>query len=235
MAAMAFDPDQLQIVLYPDPVLRRRARPIERIDTLVRRVAHRMLELMHAAPGVGLAAPQVGLPWRMFVASPTTQTEDDTVFINPRVVAASRAVADVDEGCLSLPDVTVNVRRPLAVRIEAIGLDGRPFTLEGRDLIARIWQHELDHLNGVLIIDRAPPGDRLANQRILREMEQAFRPASAATAPPPPSRESAASSAAGISPGTEAEPTPGQGSMTRGTGQQGTGHPTGGGGAGELR
>ncbi len=174
---MSLDPDALRILHYPAPVLRQRARRIERIDRNVHRVADRMLQLMQEAPGVGLAAPQVGLAWRLFVAGPTTQPEHATVFINPRLAAATRAVADADEGCLSLPEITVNVRRPVGVRIEAINLQGKPFALEGRDLIARIWQHELDHLDGVLIIDRAAQADRIANQRLLRDLEQNYKPA----------------------------------------------------------
>lgn len=161
----------LQIVTYPDPVLRQKAQPITRIDDQVRRVAKRMLELMHEAPGIGLAAPQVGLPWRMFVANATGEPEDDMVFINPVLQVVGRKTADYEEGCLSLPGIRAEIRRPVAIRIRAYDLEGNAFEATSDDLPARIWQHENDHLDGVLIIDRMTPFDRDANKRLLAELE----------------------------------------------------------------
>ncbi|MEX0776455.1 MAG: peptide deformylase [Phycisphaeraceae bacterium] len=169
---MAADVSQLTIVHYPAPVLRAKAKPIGRITEKVRSLAERMLQLMHEAPGVGLAAPQVGVSWRMFVANPTGDPADDQVFINPVLTEPSREMHDRDEGCLSLPDITAQIRRPKAITITATGLDGREFSLSSDELAARIWQHEIDHLDGVLIIDRMTPMDRLANARKLKELEK---------------------------------------------------------------
>lgn len=166
---------KLTIVHYPDPVLRRKAAPVKAVTDEVRRVAAKMLELMHAAPGVGLAAPQVGLSWRLFVANPDPQNGKDLVFINPVVSEPSKEQADHEEGCLSIPHVTGQIRRPTSVTIEATDLEGQRFTLRGDDLPARVWQHELDHLDGVLILDRMTPVDRLAAQRQLKELEAQYR------------------------------------------------------------
>lgn len=168
---MSVDPDKLAIVLYPAPVLREKAQPIEVVDETVRAVAKRMIELMHQAPGVGLAAPQVGLPWRMFVANPTGQEGDDRVYINPRLELGPD-LAPRDEGCLSLPNISVEVKRPTSATIHAIGLDGQPFEESSEDeLLAIIWQHEYDHLDGVLIIDKMGPMDRMANRKAIKELE----------------------------------------------------------------
>lgn len=170
---MPIRPEQLRIVHYPNPALRAKARPIKTVTDEVRAVARRMLELMHEAPGVGLAAPQVALAWRLFVANPTGQPEDDRVFINPVLVAPSKEMTEQEEGCLSLPDIRAMVARPKAITIEAHDLDNQPFNLTSDDLPARIWQHEADHLDGVLIIDRMAPLDKMANRRLLRELERA--------------------------------------------------------------
>ncbi|MFN3167123.1 MAG: peptide deformylase [Phycisphaeraceae bacterium] len=170
---MPVDPQSLAIVHYPDPVLREKARPIERVDDQVRAVAQRMIELMHSAPGVGLAAPQVGLGWRMFVANPTGEAGDDRVYINPVLTALAGGDAARDEGCLSLPGVTVEVTRPAQATIRATDLEGQTFEDSADDLLARIWQHEYDHLDGVLIIDKMSAMDRMANKRTLRELEEA--------------------------------------------------------------
>jgi peptide deformylase len=170
---MAVDPGQLAIVHYPHAVLRQKAEPVPSVDDEVRAVAERMIELMHQAPGVGLAAPQVGLPWRMFVANPTGDPGDDRVYINPELYDAHGGNAARDEGCLSLPNITVEVSRPNAITIRATGLDGQAFEETGDDLLARIWQHEFDHLDGVLIIDKMSPMDRMANKRAIKDLEEA--------------------------------------------------------------
>ncbi|MDX1682306.1 MAG: peptide deformylase, partial [Phycisphaeraceae bacterium] len=121
---MAVDIDQLKILHYPHPALRRKADPVGEVTEEVQAVAKRMLELMHEAPGVGLAAPQVGLNWRMFVANPTGEPEDDDVYINPTLSQPSDETEVVEEGCLSLPGVDVQVRRPIEITIEATDTDG---------------------------------------------------------------------------------------------------------------
>lgn len=165
---------QLKIVFYPHPVLRVKAKPVEGITDEVRAVAQQMLRIMHEAPGVGLAAPQVGLSWRMFVANPSGEAGDDHVFINPVLSGSGRETSEREEGCLSLPGVNAVVRRPKVVTIEAMNLEGETFRMSSDDLPARVWQHEYDHLDGVLIIDRMSEIDRLANRKLLRELEEEF-------------------------------------------------------------
>ncbi len=141
----------------------------------MRAVAEKMLQIMREAPGVGLAAPQVGLDWRMFVANATGQPEDDKVFINPRLIEPGRDLADAEEGCLSLPDITATIRRPAEISIEANDLDGESFRLTDNGLAARVWQHEYDHLDGVLILDRMNTIDKLSNRKAIRDLEQRGR------------------------------------------------------------
>ena len=164
---------QLEIVHYPAPVLRKKAKPVTAITDEVRAVAQRMLELMHAEPGVGLAATQVGLSWRLFVACTTGDPKDDRVYINPVLSDPGKELEDSEEGCLSLPDIRGQIRRPKRITLTAQDLDGNSVTLTADDLAARVWQHEIDHLDGVLIIDRMPPMDRLANQKQIRDLEKA--------------------------------------------------------------
>lgn len=172
---MAIKPAELQIVTYPDPILLRRAEPIERIDESVRDVAHRMIELMHEAEGVGLAAPQVGLPWRMFVAnSQQDEDEPDVVYINPKIEVFGD-LSPREEGCLSLPGINAEIRRPGSVRISAVDLAGEPFSREDHSVLARVWQHEYDHLDGILILNRMTTMDRLAVRKAVRELEAAAK------------------------------------------------------------
>jgi peptide deformylase len=168
---MSVRPEELRIIHYPDPILRTKAQPVARITDEVRAVALRMIDLMHEAPGVGLAAPQVGLPWRLFVANPTGEPGDDRVYINPVLSSPSAETDDHEEGCLSLPEILADIRRPKGITLDALDLDGNPLHDATDEFLARIWQHETDHLDGVLIIDRMAGIDRLANRRKLRELE----------------------------------------------------------------
>ena len=168
---MGVDPSQLRIVLYPHPALRRVARPIEQVTDDVRKVALRMQQLMHDARGVGLAAPQVGLSWRLFVTAPPDAPDQGMVLINPVLSDPSRDLAEYEEGCLSLPEITGQIQRPRSITIDALGLDGSKIHLSSDEMPSRIWQHEVDHLDGTLIIDRMTPIDKLANRRSLRELE----------------------------------------------------------------
>lgn len=169
---MPVDTASLQIVNYPDPVLRRKAAELDAVTDEVREVAARMIELMHEAGGVGLAAPQVGLSWRMFVANDTGEPGNDRVFINPILHNPGRQTEVREEGCLSIPNVTAEVTRPGSITIQAVDEKGQQVLLTAEGLPARIWQHETDHLDGVLIIDRMTPADKMANRRALRELEE---------------------------------------------------------------
>ena len=170
---MAVNVDKLEIVVYPHPALRTAAEPITQVNDHVRAVALRMLELMRTDAGIGLAGPQVGLPWRLFVSNVSGDPCDDMVFINPVISNPSRQLEEFEEGCLSLPEIRAQIRRPKQVTIDALDLDGRPFALTDDGLPARVWQHETDHLDQVLIIDKMAPIDRLVHRRALRDMEKA--------------------------------------------------------------
>ena len=165
------DPAELKIVAHPAAVLREVAKPLPKVTESVRAVAERMIELMHEARGVGLAAPQVGLSWRMFVANPTGDPGDDQVFINPVLSEATPATEARDEGCLSLPGITAEVTRPAGITIEATDEHGERFAMRSADFPARVWQHEFDHLEGVMIIDKMTKVDRMANRRALADLE----------------------------------------------------------------
>lgn len=167
---MAVDAKRLQIVHFPDPALRTRAEPVKAIDDEVRTVVNRMFDLMHEAEGVGLAAPQVGLPWRLFITA-ARDAHPIRVYINPRLSDPGDETEVAEEGCLSLPNIRADVRRPRAITITAKDLEGIEFTLRDGDFLARVWQHEFDHLEGTLIIDRMSPMDRLANRKALRDLK----------------------------------------------------------------
>ncbi len=164
---------RLGIVFYPDPVLLRAAAPVTVFDDGLRTLAGRMLELMREAKGVGLAAPQVGEGIRLFVCNAVGEPGHDLAFVNPRFVELTGS-DDHEEGCLSIPGVTVNVRRATSVVMEAFDLEGRPVRAEATDLPARIWQHEVDHLDGRLIIDRMSSSDEVANRRAIKQLRDDF-------------------------------------------------------------
>lgn len=169
---MNVNPKNLRIVHYPAPILRKMTQPIGEITENVIEVADKMLELMHQAPGVGLAAPQVGLDWRMFVANATGEPGDDRVYINPVLSDPTEEWEMYEEGCLSLPGIQVNVNRPIGITITATDLEGNEFTETSTELAARVWQHEYDHLVATLIIDKMNQMDRLANRKILKALEE---------------------------------------------------------------
>ena len=164
----------LTIIRYPDPRLRRACAPVETFNDDLKSLAGRMLELMKQADGIGLAAPQVGVLRRLFVCDVPGTTGGPIAFANP-VLTDLQGEDAAEEGCLSIPEVTVTVKRATRCRIEALDLDGQPITLEGVDLAARCWQHECDHLDGRLIVDRMSEADRIANRRALKRLESRFR------------------------------------------------------------
>ena len=172
---MTLDSATLTILNYPHPALRQKAQPVPVVTDQVRQVAQRMLQLMHEAPGVGLAAPQVGLNWRLFVTNHTQEAQDDLVFINPKLSEPSNETAEYEEGCLSLPNIYVDIRRPRGITVTAQDLNGGTFTRADDAFVSRVWQHEKDHLDGTLIIDRMSPIDRLAKRRAIKDLEAAAR------------------------------------------------------------
>jgi peptide deformylase len=161
----------LKIIFYPDPRLRKASERVTTFDQALKDLAARMLELMRVARGVGLAAPQVGQNLRLFVMNPTGEEGDDHVYVNP-VLADAEGEEEGEEGCLSLPGINAKVWRSKKLRMQAQDLDGNPVEELADGYIARIWQHETDHLDGTMIIDRMGPVARLASRRILRELQQ---------------------------------------------------------------
>ncbi len=165
------DIPSLAIIYYPDPRLREVCEPVEDPTApAVRAMVERMFELMFASRGVGLAAPQVGVTVRLFVASPTVDEQDKRIYINPQIIS-TEGRQDGEEGCLSLPGVTCKIKRAASAAIRASGLDGKVFEETGEFLAARIFQHEIDHLNGRLLLDRMGSVARLANRKALKQLE----------------------------------------------------------------
>ena len=161
-----------QVRTFGDPVLRTRARPVDRIDDALREEIARMGELMNDALGVGLAATQVGVLHRLLVYRVQQQSRV-AALINPEIEWRGREEEIAEEGCLSLPAVLVDVERPIHVRVRALNEDGEEILVEASGLEARVIQHELDHLDGVLILDRTTREQRKEAMRALREAQQA--------------------------------------------------------------
>jgi peptide deformylase len=141
----------LDIVTYGNEILEKKAESVKDIDAAIAKLGKDMLETV-AGQGVGLAAPQVGVPLRVFVT--LVEGDKPRVFINPEIVLTSQELTTIEEGCLSLPKLYVDVVRPELVKIQAWNEKGRPFTVETDGFLARVIQHEYDHLEGVLFVDR---------------------------------------------------------------------------------
>ena len=165
--------EELRIISYPDPRLRKVSVDVKTFDQSLRELSERMFLLMREARGVGLAAPQVGHNIRLFVTNHTGKPEDDRVYVNP-VVSDAEGEETSQEGCLSLPNITVDVGRPVTARMRAKDLSGNLVEQVETGYLARIWQHELDHLNGVLIIDRMGPTAKMENRKTLKELEEKY-------------------------------------------------------------
>ena len=161
----------LQLITYPHPTLRHRSKPILRVDAQLKELVAEMFEIMYEFRGVGLAANQVNLPIRLFIANPSGDKEEgpELVFINPEVNKA-KGIVEAEEGCLSLPGINANVKRNKSLQINAYDMSGNEIKTDMDGFLGRIVQHEIDHLDGVLFIDR------LAEEipRPLAEQIQAF-------------------------------------------------------------
>ena len=168
------DVSSLEIVRYPDPRLKQVCTPVDDpTDPAVAALIEKMFALMFAGRGVGLAAPQVGISVRLFVASPSFQQDERLVFINPGIISAE-GTQDGDEGCLSFPSISCRIKRSRVVTVRAVGLDGEPFEQTYEDLAARICQHEIDHLDGWLLVDRMSTIAKLANRGALKHLKEQF-------------------------------------------------------------
>lgn len=162
--------ENIEIIFYPDPRLREKCRRVETFDDSLRSLAARMFELMREHRGVGLAAPQVGQTIRMFVMNHSGKPEDDRVYVNP-MLSDPDGDDEAEEGCLSLPGINLDVLRSNSLRIRAQDLDGKPFEQTETGYIARIWQHETDHINGILLLNHMDPVQKLKWRKRLRELE----------------------------------------------------------------
>lgn len=158
------------VVKFGDPVLKSKASPVREFGPELRAEVERMVSIMRDGMGVGLAATQLGVLRRLLVFQAGPDSEP-TALINPEVEWLSSEVVVAEEGCLSLPRVSMDVERPLHARFSGLDVDGEPIRLEASGLEARVLQHEFDHLDGVLILDRAPRAQRKAALRALREGE----------------------------------------------------------------
>jgi len=155
------------IRMFPDPVLREAAAPVTDIDDSIRTLARDMAETMYDAPGIGLAAPQVGVQRRVVVYR-TSEEDELRTLINPQIVSSSGEITE-DEGCLSIPGLAYPVTRAQRVSVKALDLDGNALAYDAEDLEARVIQHEIDHLDGVLFIDHIDKALQREARRILRE------------------------------------------------------------------
>ena len=170
------DSSSLEIVHYPHPTLRHVSKPIQRVDGQLRSAIRQMFPLMYEARGIGLAANQIDLPLRVFVINLAADPHEgqEHVFINP-VVSQPKGMSEQEEGCLSIPGINGQVRRPETVRIQAYDLDGQAIDLAIDGLFARAVQHELDHLDGVLFTDRLSETGKMAIREEMDELEITFR------------------------------------------------------------
>jgi peptide deformylase len=157
-----------QVVKFGDPVLKSRASDVAEFGPELRAEVERMIEIMRDGLGVGLAATQLGVLRRLLVFQAGPDSEP-TALVNPEIEWLSAESAVAEEGCLSLPRVSMDVERPLHVRVSGSDVDGDPVTIEASGLEARVLQHEIDHLDGVLILDRTPRDQRKGALRALRE------------------------------------------------------------------
>jgi peptide deformylase len=162
------------ILKIPDKRLRLVSEPVKRVDAPLRALAEDMFETMYAAPGIGLAAIQIGIPTRLVVMdlSKKDEAQAPQVFINPEVTWRSEETATREEGCLSIPDYYEEVERPQRIKVKYLDLDGKPHEIEADGLFATCLQHEIDHINGVLFIDHI---SKLKRDRVVKKFTKAAK------------------------------------------------------------
>ena len=163
----------LPIRTLGDPVLRKKAAPVKEVTPELQKLAQDMLETMYDAPGIGLAAPQVGKSVRLFVLDLSPEDAEEKhpyIFFNPEIIPESEP-CEIEEGCLSVPGIYANVDRPEKITIKALNIHGEPFEMNGLEgMFSRCIQHELDHLDGILFVDKLSPADRLLYESKLKKM-----------------------------------------------------------------
>ena len=167
----------MEVLVYPDPILRRGGKAITQFDAVLRRLAGEMLEAMYDEGGVGLAAPQVGIEQKLLVLNPTgdrANRAEERVLCNPKITR-KKGRAFEEEGCLSFPDIRAEVERWVSITVTYQDLEGKEQTLQTEDWLARIIQHEMDHLDGVLFTDRLTAGEKIRVKAKLQELEEQYR------------------------------------------------------------
>ena len=169
------DVDKCCMTRYPAPVLGQKAQPVENIDGDIHRLAEKMKDIMVQHQGVGLAGPQAGVSLQIFVASPDGTKDNARVYINP-VITPSGKLVTAEEGCLSLPGIYGRVQRYSKCSIKAVGLDGKEISEEAEGLLARIFQHECDHLNGTLVADKLSVVAKIAAKKKLKQLRENYQP-----------------------------------------------------------
>lgn len=172
------DPKNFDVVLFPDPVLRKETEEITAFDDELKGVVEGMFERMFESQGVGLAAPQVGLSMRLFVLNDEgdkDKPERNLALINPTIKSFGGKKTRQEEGCLSLPGVHADITRPEKCVVHHFDVDGNEVEKEYDGFVARIIQHEYDHLQGVLLVDRMTPSDKLRNRAAVDELKAAYR------------------------------------------------------------
>ncbi len=165
------DIEKCQLTHYPADVLAGRAQSVEKIDDNIRQFVEKMTEIMLENKGVGLAAPQAGVPLRLFIISLDASRKNVRVFINPTVTPSGELDA-VDEGCLSIPGIYTKIRRYKKCKVTATDLDGNEFTEEAEGLYARALQHEYDHIEGMTIADRMGSAAKIVHRRQLKKLAE---------------------------------------------------------------
>jgi len=164
------DVDKCRITHYPAEVLAGRAQPVEKIDDNIRQLVQKMTDIMLENKGVGLAAPQAGVPLRLFIISLGASRKNVRVYINPTVTPSGELGA-MEEGCLSVPGVSTRIRRYKKCKVTATDLDGNEFTEEAEGLYARALQHEYDHIEGMTIADRMGSAAKIVHRKQLKKLE----------------------------------------------------------------
>jgi peptide deformylase len=167
--AETIDPDECRVTRYPEKVLTKKAKPVEEINDDIRKLVEKMTDLMIAHKGIGFAAPQAGVPLRLFIISLDGTKENVRVYINPTITTRGGLEA-IEEGCLSIPQVYTKIKRHTQAIVIATDLDGREFTEQAEGLYARALQHEFDHIEGITIADRMGSAARIAHRRRLKKL-----------------------------------------------------------------
>ncbi len=168
------DAEKCRITHYPAKVLASRAQPVEKIDDNIRQLVEKMTDIMLKNKGIGLAAPQAGVPLRLFIISLDASKETVKVYINPTVTLTTDELDSIDEGCLSVPGVYTKIRRYKKCKVTATDLDGNEFTEEAEGLPARALQHEYDHIEGITIADRMGSTAKIAHRQQLKKLKEEY-------------------------------------------------------------